>query len=55
MTQPLGIEIEVAQPDSVILHIPGPQGPPGLQNVVVSATPPPEPFLNLIWIDTSTA
>lgn len=55
MSQPLGIEIEVPAPDSVVLHVPGPQGPQGIQNVVVSATPPPEPFVDLIWIDTSTA
>lgn len=53
MTQPLGIEIEVPKPDAVVLTVPGPQGPPGLQNVVVSATPPEEPFLNLVWIDIS--
>lgn len=55
MTTPVGIEIEVSAPNSVILHVPGPQGPAGLQNVIVSPTaPPPEQrFVNLVWIDTS--
>lgn len=55
MTQPVGIEIEVPAPNSIIIHVPGPQGPAGLQNVIVSDTEPlpEERFLNLIWIDTS--
>lgn len=55
MTTPVGIEIEVPVPNSVIITTQGPQGPAGLQNVVVSPTaPPPEDrFVNLVWIDTS--
>lgn len=55
MTQPTGIEIEVPAPTSIVLHVPGPQGPAGLQNVIVSSVEPPleERFVNLIWIDTS--
>ena len=55
MTQPnpVGIEIEVPAPTSIVLHVPGPQGPAGLQNVVVGPTEPDEKFVNLVWLDTS--
>lgn len=55
MTQPIGVEIEVPLANSLIITTQGPQGPPGLQNVIVSPTEPPAEvrFVNLIWIDTS--
>ena len=34
------------------LTAPGPQGPPGLQNVHVDSTPPANPNVNDIWIET---
>lgn len=38
-------EVEVLQ-----IAVPGPQGPPGVQNLFVSSTPPQNPTLNDIWI-----
>lgn len=37
----------------VIEVLGGLQGEPGLQNVVVSATPPANPFEGMVWIDIS--
>lgn len=37
-------------PSNVAIAVPGPQGPPGVQNVFVSSTPPPDPEINTIWI-----
>ncbi len=51
--QPTELIVEVPPPITAIIHLPGPQGPPGLQNVVVSPIEPKEKFLGLIWLDTS--
>lgn len=32
--------------------IPGPQGPPGVQNVYTGPTPPDNPEIGWIWIET---
>lgn len=55
MSETTGIEIEVPATTSVVMQVPGPQGPAGFQNVIVSPTEPPLEvrFVNLVWIDTS--
>lgn len=55
MTQPVIVEIESTPTPVVVLQVPGPQGPAGFENVIVSPTEPaPEVrFINLVWIDTS--
>lgn len=52
MTEPVGIQIEVHQPTSLAMYVPGPQGPAGVENVVVSATEPTNRYESLVWIDT---
>lgn len=43
-----------ASPNTVEIAVAGPQGPPGLQNVFVGPTPPANPQINWIWIDTAS-
>lgn len=41
---------EPATPPHVVTVL---KGQPGVSNVYVGPTPPPNPFENMIWIDTS--
>lgn len=54
ITQPPVVSIEIVQTprSDVVVNVAGPQGPPGVQNVVISPTPPANPFENMIWIET---
>lgn len=36
--------------ETVQVAVEGPQGPPGVQNLFVSSTPPQNPKINDIWI-----
>lgn len=49
------IETMVVPGDVATIEVvtPGMQGPPGTQNVFVQDTPPDNPEVNWIWIDTS--
>lgn len=44
---------EALSPEMIEIDVPGLQGPPGLQNVFVGPTPPPNPQDGWVWIDTS--
>jgi len=38
---------------TTVVSAPAGQGPPGPQNLFVGPTPPPSPYVGLVWADTS--
>lgn len=52
MTTPI-VEITTAPAPALVITVPGPQGPPGVNNVHVGPTPPDNPEPNTVWIQTN--
>lgn len=45
--------VVVQDTQNTVVAAPAGQGPPGPQNLFVGPTPPPSPYVGLVWADTS--